>query len=167
MSSTKKTATKKATTTKPKVTSARDWKRSTDIEDVELPSGNVCRARRPGIDVFIKAGIVPDELTAIVRKSMQNTDAAIDKMMNEAVDDFQKMAELFDMVDEIVCRIVVEPEVTRVPAEGDERDSDTLYVDEIDTEDKMFLFSFAVGGTRDVASFREQQKQLMERVHDG
>lgn len=45
-----------------------------------------------------------------------------------------------------------------------ERDSDTLYADQVSVEDKQFIFQFAVGGTADVERFREELRGGMAGV---
>lgn len=45
-----------------------------------------------------------------------------------------------------------------------ERDEDILYTDEIDIDDKTFIFNFVVGGTRDVEQFRLQYGDAMATV---
>lgn len=49
----------------------------------------------------------------------------------------------------------------------DARDDGVLYADEVDLDDKMFLFQWAVGGTSDVESFREGLKANVAAVSGG
>lgn len=79
------------------------------------------------------------------------------------------------MVNLLCCQAVVEPKLHPMvwteedlelelcdPDEvGDEitedrKDDDTLYVDELDEEDRMFIFQWVIGGTDDIARFREE-----------
>lgn len=57
--------------------------------------------------------------------------------------------------------------VTDVDGDVIERDPDCLYVDEIDLEDKMFLFQWAVGGTDSVEQFRTQFAATMDDLSSG
>lgn len=49
----------------------------------------------------------------------------------------------------------------------DARDPDVLYADEVDLEDKVFVFQWAVGGVADVESFREGYQATLESVSAG
>lgn len=161
-----------------KVTSASAWKGKKGT-DLELPSGNVCRVRNPGMDYFIRAGIIPDSLTGMVRQMISGKGDVELTDLVKTDDDLQK---LFGVVDDILIEVVLEPVVNPVPmrtVENDEgkevrepvpfaeRDEDKLYVDEVDFDDKIFVFQFACGGTRDLEKFREQQEQAMESVRSG
>jgi len=46
------------------------------------------------------------------------------------------------------------------------RQDDLVYADMIDIEDKMFIFNFAVGGTRDVEQFRAGSLQSLGSMDD-
>lgn len=48
-----------------------------------------------------------------------------------------------------------------------ERDEDALYADEVDLEDKNFVFQFATGGTADVERFREEQRKRVADLSNG
>lgn len=49
----------------------------------------------------------------------------------------------------------------------DERDSEVLYADMVDMNDKTFIFQWAVGGVADLGKFREQLAASVESVQDG
>jgi hypothetical protein len=99
---------------------------------------------------------------------------------------------MLEAMDKVLCTVVISPKVRyhkgvktdkldadghpiyRDPEEGetavdiplDER-TDDFYSDDVDFEDKSFIFNFAVGGTRDLARFRRQAGVLMGNVPDG
>lgn len=141
------------------VSTAAQWKKSAEGYELEVPSGNVALVRRPGMLAFLQAGILPNSLTKIVKEKMgsKGDDVEIDR---EALGEltFEEMIEAYDAVT-LYC--VVQPELHPVP-EG-ERDPSLLYVDEVDMDDKMFIFQWAVGGTRDLESFRQQKDELAQR----
>jgi hypothetical protein len=60
-------------------------------------------------------------------------------------------------VDHVVCHVVLAPLVLPIPEAGTERDDDVLYVDEIDMDDKMFIFGYATSGAKDLETFRQGQ----------
>lgn len=47
------------------------------------------------------------------------------------------------------------------------RDANTLYADEVDLEDKMFIFQWALGGVSDLEAFRKQQRAAVESAQHG
>lgn len=44
------------------------------------------------------------------------------------------------------------------------REDDVLYTDQVTLDDKLFIFNWCAGGTRDVESFREELQGTMESV---
>lgn len=49
--------------------------------------------------------------------------------------------------------------------EGD-REPGTLYADQVKMDDKMFVFNWVLGGTRDLSKFREQLSGTVESLQD-
>lgn len=149
--------------------------------ELDLPSGNQCLARRPGAQGLIKAGLLDsmDQLTALVQT--EHIDGNDPRKLAEGVQalamDPKKIAEGLDMVDRCVAYVVVEPKVhldtPKRGADGKEiigpdgkpvmepRQDGLIYADEVDLDDKMFIFNWSVGGTADLKSFREQSQQLL------
>jgi hypothetical protein len=117
---------------------------------------------------FVKAGIIPNSLLPIVLRAMKTGTAP---NMAQIESDGEKANDMIDLVDNVICRIVVEPRVTPLPPEEDpesskydphfERDEELLYVDEVHPDDKAFLFQWACGGTSDLEQFRKESAELM------
>jgi len=71
--------------------------------------------------------------------------------------------------------MVMEPVVKPVPLDDDgevipfsqREKGEFLYVDEIQFEDKMFIFNWAVGGTADLEKFRQELGAGLELVPGG
>ena len=86
----------------------------------------------------------------------------------------EKMADLFSAFDVITEMIVVEPPVKNHKLHGvviDQplRDPNFVYTDDIDMNDKSFLFQFSVGGTGELETFREERDAALvdlENVED-
>lgn len=161
------------------VTNVSGWKKSSSgvggRHEVKVPSGNIALCRRPGMDTFLKLGMLPNSLMSIVQKNIQKAqkgakDEDIQKNVADAMDklleDPQKIGEVFEMADRVVCFIVIQPEVHLVPDDPAERDPELLYVDEVLLDDKMFLFNWAVGGAEDLASFFREQGEVLEPASD-
>ena len=139
--------------------------------DLELPSGHVCRAVRPGAQGLIKAGLLDsmDQLTSLVQT--EHIDSKDPRKLAKAVEALsvnkQQLLEGLEMVDRCVVYVVQEPKVYTEPPAGEERDPERIYADEVDLEDKMFIFNWAVGGTSDLKSFREESQQLLGSLSAG
>lgn len=163
------------TTPKKTVATVSDFK--TKVTDLELPSGKICQVRKPqGMQMFLANGTIPNALLPIVGKSLEGEDAKPPELAN-LLEEGEKLQAVFDLADSVVVQTVVAPKVNAVPTtnlgtsvpmgerceflgiEGD--DDDLLWVDEVDLEDKMFIFMFAVGGSRDIERFREGSAEAM------
>lgn len=140
-------------------TSANQWKKATAIE-LTLPSGNVALCRRPGLKAFIVSGKVPNTLMPMMKGALAGQKLDPSKM--EITEDM--VADMVQLLDIVVVDCVIEPNVRPVPVGGAERDPEELYIDEVDDEDKNFIFQWAVGGTADIEKFREQTRTVLGAV---
>ncbi|MGH9908723.1 MAG: DUF7391 family protein, partial [Pyrinomonadaceae bacterium] len=139
--------------------------------DLELPSGHTALVRAVGMETFITQGLVPNDLLGVItegldinsgKKDEKLKQLEKDKLLNTLVEDQEKLASLFALVDAVTIKCVVKPEVEAPPENSEDRDPDILYVDEIDMEDKFFIFNFTVGGTRQVGEFREELASVVD-----
>jgi len=160
-------ATRKKKTAAKKVATARTWKRSS-AEELELPSGNVALVKRPGMMEFIRSGVVPDSLLPIINDQIAKGRGR-PPTQSDFVKDVDSLDDMMEMVDRVLVLVVQEPAVelhwTEEEVDGkkkktviplSERSEDVLYTDDVDLDDKMFIFQFASGGTRDAERFREE-----------
>ncbi|WNM69102.1 hypothetical protein SEA_ERUDITE_26 [Microbacterium phage Erudite] len=187
----------------PQANFGSSWKKP--LTDLDLPSGERCQVKRPGVQGLIKAGVLHslDSLTAIVQtetipKAEGKPVTDVEKIANDPV----KFGQMMDMVDKIVVHVVTQPKVLpavqevweetpvysedgkrllqagvqKKSASGDlewelipdeDRDPEAVYVDYIDSVDKMFIMNFAVGGSGDLAEFRAQTEALVGGVPAG
>jgi hypothetical protein len=142
------------------VTPVSEWKKKSEPHPLDLPSGNTCLMQPVGMDVFIKQGFIPNSLLAIVQKALAAGEAGkadeldMSEFMAEALVDPEKIRDIFQVADAVTVYCVVEPRVYPVPTDSVLREEDKLYVDEIDLDDKLFIFNVAVGGTKDLEPFR-------------
>lgn len=142
-------------------TSAKAWKKKTakNIE-LEVPSGEVALVRRMPITELLTEGVFPDSMRAIVQEAISSGEKKTPEEsvnMDAILNDPNKLTEMFEAFDRILVRVCVEPKVSMPPENEEDRDDEVLYADEVDLEDKMFIFQFVVGGTKDLAEFRSQQ----------
>lgn len=170
----KKPASGRVTAKKPsretRATSADEWKKDAEnigLVDLEVPSGKVCQVKPIGMDAFLSAGLIPNSLMAIVRAGMTATDDR-EQVVDELMEDVngEQLVDMMRMFDAVTCHVVIQPEVHPVPERESDRRHDLLYVDEVDVNDKFFIFNFAVGGTRDLERFRQQQEGSVGPVRD-
>lgn len=156
-------------------TSVEGWKARKSLV-LHVPSGNKALVRNPGIKAFLTAGILPNSLMPIVTEALERGQPpSMSAFQDKVKTDPTLLQEMLESVDRVTLHCVIEPQVHPVPtwdltdhaedrctAEqvGQEapqkKDPRRLYVDEVDLEDKLFIFQWAVGGTRDLERFREQ-----------
>lgn len=184
--------------------SAAAWRTRVIGEEVEMPSGNWALLRRPGPEMFLKGGAVPDTLTPIVEAGIREHQGLAPEKAAELGKDPAMMTQMMEMMDAAAVAACIEPVVQRNPncirpepdnaevvcgeSEGDprhtdkkakdyhnfipgeatdpeDRDPDFLYCAEIDFMDKMYIFQYAVGGTRDLERFRQEFEQSLDGIH--
>lgn len=149
-------------------------------EELTTPRGQTCRARKMSIEDMIKAGVLmeADALTAQIKKYTKKVkkgkpsgqgapsySSEIDE--KKLLEDPSAITSLIGMIDKALPHIVVSPKValhytsqtvgkTRVTKliPPEERDQNLVYTDQIDFEDKMFLFDWAAGGLSAMLQFR-------------
>jgi hypothetical protein len=166
-------------------TSAKDWKAKSARMDLELPSGNVCLVKRPGLPQLISANVMPDMLSQLAQNAVDvgknggklppNIEQKIMEDTFATPDGLEKMLLGFAR---ITAYCVIEPTVLFHQRKVDEaavnskwedipledRDAEILYTDEVDMNDQMFIFNFVVGGSADLTDFRERLGESVERL---
>lgn len=130
-------------------------------EDLRMPSGQLAHVRKPGVQGLINAGVLHslDSLSGIVDgvvKKAEGKVTAEDVDVQALLADPSKLEAMIHVIDRVVCHVVLKPTVHMTPNDVTRRKPGVIYADMIDFEDKMFIFNFAVGGTREVARFREE-----------
>lgn len=150
-----------------KATTASAWKKSALPPLIEMPSGNMMRVRKIGMQALMKTGIMPNSLLSIAQKAVQkgkgDGEVSEDEML-ELMQDPEKVGQIGDFMDRVTILCAAEPTVLALPDEGVERDEDQLYVDDIEEEDKMFIFQIVTGGTADVEQFRNELGSTMASI---
>lgn len=137
---------------------------------IKLPSGLFMRIKRSSMQVFLASGVLPNNLMAVVQKSLDKGKGVDAK---EFLGDPGKLDEMIQTIDNVVIFCALEPEVYPLPEvnnegeELEERDQELLYVDEVSDEDKMFIFQYATGGTKDLDRFRGEVTAELARIQPG
>jgi hypothetical protein len=175
-----------ATNEELQVTTAEEWDAPQGVA-LELPSGKVVRAIR-SMDILnlLKAGRIPNPLGSMIQRmvdsSQQGAKVKAPDMSELGMDGLREMMK---MVDDCVLRVVVEPKVIAPPTIEDDEDLDAymarvqgwrpdreknpgaIGLNQIDMDDRMFIFLFAQGMAADLKSFREEQKAALAPAPDG
>lgn len=185
-----------------KPATASEWRKKNEDANafiVELPSGIDVKIKRPGMEAFLSAGLLPDTMAAEIKRQMElakgkppsQVDKVMDKEQIAALLESSEIVEIMEAMNRVMAHCIVEPKVawhmrevvdedgqiiweddkhTRPLTEyipEDERDEDVVYTDEIDQEDKNFVFQFAVGGSSDLTRFRQESEAVVEALADG
>lgn len=152
------------------------------LHDLETPSGQICQARRIGPSELIRRGFLDkiDVLGAVVQAdhidrvngrsaaTEAERDVELNKKLGELLNDPSQLLTAFEMIDAVVCEAVVQPKVHPLPVPDPEtgeipvRIDGAVYVDSVDETDKMFIFTWCMGGTRDLVQFRQGLHERME-----
>lgn len=164
------------------VTQASQWKKATSgpaLQDLKLPSGNTCQVKAVGMRNLLAKGMIPNSLMAQIRQQLEKNSEkmspaqrekaeaeAARRMMEDISKDPAKIVEVLEVTDLVVLEVVVQPEVLPAPDDENDRDPEQLYVDEVDIEDKFFIFNFAVGGTRNTEQFRGELASVVDPAED-
>lgn len=165
--------------------------------DLDVPSGNTCYVRRLGLDTFLKRGMIPDSLTPIVEEAVRKGKGLPPNIQRDMLKDEKLVNEMFEMMDTVVCEAVLEPPVhfsrwckhchenfqtlaekdaqhndadhgyESVEIPTDDRDEDALYSDDVDFEDRSFIFQFVAGGSRDLQRFRKGTAEAVGGLSSG
>lgn len=145
-------------------TPASTWKKKTVGGTlISVPSGNTALVRAPGMQVFLEQGVIPNALMPIIKEAMQKGAAPNESDMGDMIADPDKLRDLVELANAVTVFCCIDPKVSHPPTDeagvvipmGDpRRDEETLYIDEVDFNDKMYIFNFAVGGPADLDKFR-------------
>lgn len=139
---------------------------------VELPSGQVVKAVRIGVEGLVTAGILGegDELTKLV--DQKHLKGKPDKAIQTALmSDPKAVGAFVSIIDRALLLIVVEPKVhhhldDKGKMISPEDREPGVYTDQIPFTDKVELMNFGVGGLTDLARFRQQPTDTVAAVAD-
>lgn len=149
------------------VSPVSSWKKENRSPLLTLPSGNVVRVFNPGMKTFLVNGTLPNSLMSVAEKALQKGQPLRKEEMEQIINDPKKIADMLKFVDELTMAVVVEPRIHPTPAEGSLRSDDELYIDDIDDEDKLFIFQWATGGSTDLERFRSELAGSLDALQPG
>ena len=146
------------------------------VQDLEVPSGQMCLVKRPGVEGLLREGVLRDidSFTALVntehiekkgKKAGKPADStqAVAKLMQDP----EKVANMMHTIDRVITHVVIKPRVEMTPNDPTRRKKDIVYADQIDINDKMFIFNFVVGGSRDIERFLEERDSALGNLDVG
>lgn len=142
-------------------------------------------------------GLVGMKIQNIEGKDASAREAAETEQLKQFAANVGAVQDGVKLMDRMIVAVVVEPNVRRplaidcdadgtpkldargrvvylkndrgeeIPILDSERDDDIVYTDEIPFDNKVFIMNYAVGGTRDLESFRNGLDSVVERMADG
>lgn len=164
----------KATPTKAKKpSSVQDFKKKArTTTELDLPSGAAILAKGvSGMGVFLKSGIIPNSLLSIIQEAIdKGVEPDMDKLLQPQENGEiapEALSDMLTLIDNITVKCWVLPPTAIPPEDEADRKDDVLYTDEIDDNDKLFVFQWAIGGSPDLQRFREEQDASMDRLRSG
>jgi hypothetical protein len=147
-------------------------------EDFTCPSGQRCLLRKIDIMEMMSSGLMDrfDFITAEtdkrhVSKKSSNSRArrqpkSDDELAREMWDDKKQRADMILMMNTIVTKAVVKPELHTPPTNWDDRQDELIYVDTVQLLDRLAIIQHVFGGIKELARFRSQFEQLAVSVDD-
>ena len=146
--------------------------------DLEVPSGQVCQARRPGVEGLVRMGLLDkvDSLTGIVdSKHIKRVKGQKTIDEKSLMSDPESLLKAMATIDKVICYVVVQPHIQpavktvdgqEVPLTDEEYEPGVVYTSMISIEDKMFIFNYAVGGSKDLEKFRQRIGKPLSSLDD-
>lgn len=152
-------------------TPLNEWFEDSAVEGtvVALPSGKFARVRITGMEAFIEAGMIPNSLLSIVQEALQRGKPPTEEF-KKLENDPEALKTIADMCNRVAEYCFMEPRVYHCPVGADGKpdphlkEKGKLYSDMVALADKFFVFQLAVGGTRNLETFRGNLDTAMESL---
>ena len=123
--------------------------------DFTAPSGATCRLRKLAPEKLIETGLL-DKLTRLPGLAQGLIDKAEGKPPVKAQDEMAGIKAVLEILQELLPIVVVEPQVYRDPAEGEEKVMGRIYVSSIDLNDRLAIMNEITKGVTAMDSFRAE-----------
>lgn len=153
-------------------TSPQDFKKKRPVGIMlDLPSGNVIKVKSVDLVSLVVSGKIPNSLLTTVQEHLKDVDP--DQVTEQEAADFaakmspEELAQTFSVMDSLVIAMAMEPKVHPVPEDEGQRDEELLYVDELDGEDKLFMFNWSQKGLKQTQRFPEQAGERLDALEEG
>lgn len=113
-------------------------------ELVKLPSGLVFKLKKPSISRLLEDDVFPQELVSIAIKMDSNTNEPKSR---------EEYLKSLEVIDTIVLRAAVSP---RVVKSEDEVDDKSVWLKDLDDQDKVAIYLYVQTGVKPLKSFRTE-----------
>jgi len=125
--------------------------------DFRVPSGQLCRLKSLELDKVAETGILDrvTRLPGVVGEVIAKSEGQPPKAEAE-MPDADTIKTVVEVCNIITPMVVVAPQIWPLPAEGETRKPDRIYVDSIDIVDRIAIMNRALGGLAKLDSFRPQ-----------
>lgn len=146
--------------------------------DLELPSGQLCQVRRPGVQGLVQLGLLDkvDSITSMVdQKHIKRVRGQKTIDQKSLMTDPKALMDAMTTIDKILTHVVVQPKLKLsfvevdgqiIQIEESEYEDGVIYTSMVGIEDKMFIFNYAVGGSKDLEKFRERIGESVSSLDD-
>lgn len=151
--------------------SPQDFKKKRQVGVLlELPSGAVIKVKSIDLVSLVITGKVPNSLLATIQKHLgplDHNDVTLDDATKMAEDlPPEELAQVFSLMDSLVIAMAMEPQIHPVPEDEGQRDENLLYIDEMDGEDKLFMFNWSQEGLNKMKRFPGERPERMDALEE-
>lgn len=141
----------------PKPTTAAEWRKPREEGvNVPLPSGNWARIRPADIMTMIKAGTIPDLLSAVAVKAVWS-----EQDPNEIGNSFELAGKYDELMRIVLPAVFAEP---KIALNGDKPKDDEITIEDLDLSDRTAAFNLALSGVGTMRRFRDEQVERLGAV---
>lgn len=134
----------------PTVTSASFFRNKREernkTEKVELPSGVVFEMKRPDVVKLLREGQIPAEIAVSIQMAVKEQGNS--KLTGQQFKDY------LTMVESVVVAACVNPQIVKREVTEEDYEKGIISIDDLEMQDKEFIFAYADRGTKDLKSFR-------------
>lgn len=127
--------------------------------DFLTPSGQLCQLKKVDVAQLAEKGIL-DKLTRLpgiaAAQVAKAEGAPPEKAVDPELPDTETIKAVLEAVNVLVPLVVVQPHVWELPAEGEPRVPERIYVDSIEIGDRIAIMHRVLGGLQDLDKFRQQ-----------
>ena len=130
--------------------------RTSHVHDMTLPSGLQVKVRDVTMTDLMFTGKLPQVMIDLAQESAEQGKIKLDlKMLTENAQEFRQL------VDTLILLCVVEPPI------AEKADEEHLSLDEMNGDDRMFIFNWVNREVEQVRSFREADVELVAALQPG
>ena len=148
---------------------ATTWKSAAEKRqgyDFRVGSGQLCRIRSTDLQQLILDGVIDDvdAVTKLVASDIMQKKAVAPTGKNATAAAIKQSIEFLhsddgrtaiELMNTILPHVIIAPVVLPDPADPEDRDSEAIYISDIDVNDRAEIFAEVMKGVEKAATFRE------------